>query len=231
MPFRRPWAFERGTLWAMELDGAGPALAASHAAATFGEVSWDETDALAAAMGLADSGAAQRRLAAGRRCFAAWVEGEIAAYGWVSQGEESVGELERAFRIQPDAAYIWDCATLPPFRRRGLYSGLLRHIASALRAEGMRQLWIGASRRNRPSIFGFANAGFQPVINLTYVRVLRLRHTRIIDDKAAPPRLVAEARSLLVSPERMGKSAAVHAAPAAPPAHAEGSAEDAGRYR
>ncbi len=226
MPFRRPWAFERGTLWAMDLDGAGPTPAASHTAATFGEVPWDEADALAAAMGPADPGAARRRLMDGRRCFAAWVAGAIAAYGWVSQGEESVGELERAFRPQPDAAYIWDCATLPPFRRHGLYRSLLRHIAGTLRAEGVRRLWIGASRRNRPSIVGFANAGFQPVINLTYVRVLGLRHTRIIDDKAAPPGLVAEARSLLGSPDRMGKTAALHAAR---PAHAEGSAEDAGR--
>jgi ribosomal protein S18 acetylase RimI-like enzyme len=226
MPFRRPWAFERGTLWAMDLDGAGPTPAASHTAAAFGEVSWDEADALAAAMGLTDPGAARQRLAHGRRCFAVWVAGEIAAYGWVSQGEESVGELERAFRLQPDAAYIWDCATLPPFRRRGLYSSLLRHIAGTLRAEGVRRLWIGASRRNRPSIVGFANAGFQPVINLTYVRVLGLRHTRIIDDKAAPPGLVAAARSLLGSADRRGKTAALHAAR---PAHAEGSAEDAGR--
>ncbi len=205
MPFRRPWAFERGTLWAMDLDGAGPTPAASPTAATFGEVPRDEADALAAAMGPTDPGAAQRRLTDGRRCFAAWVAGEIAAYGWVSQGEESVGELERAFRLQPDAAYIWDCVTLPPFRRRGLYRGLLRHI---------------------PSIVGFANAGFQPVINLTYVRVLGLRHTRIIDDKAAPAGLVAEARSLLGSADRRGKTAALHAAR---PAHAEGSAEDAGR--
>jgi GNAT superfamily N-acetyltransferase len=226
MPFRRPWAFERGTLWAMDLNGADPTPAASRTAATFGEVPWDEADALAAAMGPTDPGAAQRRLTDGRRCFAVWVAGEIAAYGWVSQGEESVGELERAFRLQPDAAYIWDCATLPPFRRHGLYSGLLRHIAGTLRAEGVRRLWIGASRRNRPSIVGFANAGFQPVINLTYVRVLGLRHTRITDDKAAPAGLVAEARSLLGSPDRRGKTAALHAAR---PAHAEGSAEDAGR--
>ncbi len=226
MPFRRPWAFERGTLWAMDLDGAGPTPAASPTAATFGEVPRDEADALAAAMGPTDPGAAQRRLTDGRRCFAAWVAGAIAAYGWVSQGEESVGELERAFRLQPDAAYIWDCATLPPFRRRGLYSSLLRHIAGTLRAEGVRRLWIGASRRNRPSIVGFANAGFRPVINLTYVRVLGLRHTRMIDDKAAPAGLVAEARSLLGSADRRGKTAALHAAR---PAHAEGSAEDAGR--
>ena len=225
MPFRRPWAFERGTLWAMDLNGADPTPAASHTAA-FGEVPWDEADALAAAMGPTDPGAGRRRLTDGRRCFAAWVAGEIAAYGWVSQGEESVGELERAFRLQPDAAYIWDCATLPPFRRHGLYSGLLRHIAGTLRAEGVRRLWIGASRRNRPSIVGFANAGFRPVINLTYVRVLGLRHTRMIDDKAAPAGLVAEARSLLGSADRRGKTAALHAAR---PAHAEGSAEDAGR--
>lgn len=226
MPFRRPWAFERGTLWAMDLDGTAPAPAVSHTAATFGEVSWDETDALAAAMGLAVPGAARRRLADGRRCFVAWVAGEIAAYGWVSQGEESVGELERVFRLPPDAAYVWDCATLPPFRRHGIYSSLLRHIAGTLRAEGVRRLWIGAARRNRPSIVGFANAGFQPVINLTYVRVLGLRHTRIIDDRAAPPGLVAAARSLLGSADRRGKPAALHAAR---PAHAESSAEDAGR--
>lgn len=199
---RRPWAFERGTLWALELDDPSPALPApSSADATFSEVVAGDDAALAAiaaAMGAADPGAMRERLASGRRCFVATVEGRVAAYGWVSQGTERIGELERTMLMAPGEAYIWDCATLPVFRRRGLYGALLRHINGLLRDEGLRRLWIGASLDNTPSILGFRSAGFQPVITLAYLRVLGLRHIRFVGDATAPPALVAEARRALI---------------------------------
>src|SRR5262249_30824620 len=135
---------------------------------------------------------------AGSRCFAARVEGTIAAYGWVSWGTERIGELERSLRLQPDEAYIWDCATLPPYRRRGLYTALLRYTATSLRDQGVRRVWIGASLGNRPSIQGFAAAGFQPAIRLTYIRVLLARVVWVSDERGAPPGFAAAARRALV---------------------------------
>lgn len=197
MPFRRPWAFERGTLWALELDTPPPAPASPPAGAICGEVRPDGAAPLAAAMGLPDPQVVRERFARGRRCFAVHVAGAIAAYGWVSEGMERIGELERTLRLLPGEAYIWDCATPPAFRRRGLYGALLRHIVAVLRAEGLRRLWIGASLDNAPSLRGFRSAGFRPVIRLAYLRVLGVRGLWLLRDATAPPALVVAARRAL----------------------------------
>ncbi len=216
---QRLWAFERGTLWALELDGSAPdAAVPSQLGATFREVLAGDVasvTALAAAMGMSDPGPVRERLESGRRCFVASIEGTIAAYGWVSQGVERIGELERTMVMHPGEAYIWDCATLPAFRRRGLYGAVLRHIVGVLRGEGLRRLWIGASRDNAPSIRGFRSAGFRPVITLAYLRVLGLRYISLAGDASAPPALVSDARRALTGAELpQGTAAEVASRPA-----------------
>jgi ribosomal protein S18 acetylase RimI-like enzyme len=205
MPLRRPWAFERGTLWAIDLDvpapapasAATPAAPASLVGAAFGAVTSADVAELDEVMGPSGHQEAGARLASGRRCYVARIAGVIAAYGWVSQGRESIGELERELRLRPGEAYIWDCATLPAFRRRGLYSALLCYIVGVLRAEGMRRLWIGASLDNTPSLRGFTAAGFRPALRLVYLRVLGVRGNWLVGAAAAPPTLVADARRAL----------------------------------
>ncbi len=108
----------------------------------------------------------QRRLDAGRRCYAAWTEGSLAAYGWVSFGEEEVSELGLRLRLLPDEAYIWDCVTLPAYQRRGLYAALLGYILQTLRSEGVGGIWIGADFDNGPSQAGIGRAGFTAVADL-----------------------------------------------------------------
>ncbi len=219
MRFEHPWAFERGTLWAMELTGKAPAQAVPRTIASFGEVTPEAAGPLAQAMGHGDPSEVLWRFESGRRCFAAWVGESIACYGWVSRGEEHIGELERTFRMRSGEAYIWDCATLPPFQRQGLYSALLSYIASTLREEEFRRLWIGASLQNRTSIRGFASAGFQPVITLTYARLFTLRHMWIFGDRTAALALVQDARrSMLGLDEPVGKVTMIGAAARSEPA-------------
>lgn len=206
---RRLWAFERGVLWTLEIGGDPPA-AAPRAEVTFGEATAERASieaALAQAMELAEPDEIRRRLAAGSRCFVALVAGEIggeiggeiAGYGWVSRGVERIGELERWFRMQPDEVYIWDCATLPPYRRRGVYAALLVHMVSMMRADGVRRVWIGAARDNHASLRGFARAGFRPVASVAYARALWLRYFWLTPEPDAPPDLVAAARWSLAS--------------------------------
>ena len=205
----RLWTFERGVLWALEADNAAPA-ATPRAEVTFAEATAERASieaALAQAMELAEPDEIRRRFEAGSRCFVALVAGEIgseigseiAGYGWVSRGVERIGELERWFRMQPDEAYIWDCATLPPYRRRGVYAALLGHMASLMREDGVRRVWIGAARDNHPSLRGFARAGFQPVASVAYTRALWLRYFWLTPEPDAPPGLVAAARWALAS--------------------------------
>jgi GNAT superfamily N-acetyltransferase len=197
---RHPWAYERGALWVME--GGAPAAGPVEAkvAATYVEVGAEAAGALAEAMGIADVAVVLDRLAVGSRCFVARVTAGIAAYGWVSEVVESIGELERPFHMRKGEAYIWDCATLPEYRRQGLYTSLLHTMATTLQREGTRRLWIGASRGNRPSLRGIASAGFQPVIKMTYVRLLRFKHVWVSDyPNASPMVAVAARRGLLTS--------------------------------
>ncbi|HET9109639.1 MAG TPA: GNAT family N-acetyltransferase [Ktedonobacterales bacterium] len=199
MSVQPSWEFECGALWARDLTGSLSASPQPHATVAFSEAAPDAATALATAMGLAEPCEVQRRFTAGSRCFLARVEGVIAGYGWVSRGEERIGELERVLRMRPDEAYIWDCATLEPFRRQGIYSGLLAHIVAMLRREGLHRLWIGANLQNRPSLKGFAHAGFHPAILVVYVRLLRSSHSWVIGAPSAPSALVADARRSLAS--------------------------------
>ncbi|MGZ3602009.1 MAG: N-acetyltransferase family protein [Ktedonobacterales bacterium] len=204
MPFRRLWAYEHGTLWTMVLDGAAPAPVAAPSV-TFGEAMPEAAESLALAMGPDELPEVRRRFAGGRRCFVARVEGDIAAYGWVSQGVEQIGELERSLHMRPDEAYLWDCATLPAYRRKGLYTALLEHIAATLRSEGMRRLWIGTSLQNRPSLQGMAAAGFRPVITVRFVRILTLSHLWVSGEATAPPAHVADAQQALTGARERGR--------------------------
>ncbi len=135
-----------------------------------------------------------KRFETGRRCYAAWVEDEIAAYGWVSFDEEFIGELKLRIKLLEGEAYIWDCVTLPAFRQRHLYSALLVHIIRELQAEGLCRVWIGSDLENIVSQRGIARAGFHHVADLVVERVLALRMVWVQGQPDVPDPLVAEAR-------------------------------------
>jgi GNAT superfamily N-acetyltransferase len=115
-----------------------------------------------------------KRFEIGRQCFVAQVNGVIAAYGWVTRGAEYVGEFERELQVGANEAYVWDCATLPDYRRQGLFSALLAYITDRLRHEGIQHLWIIGLAAAPGIDRGVAAAGFQPILSLAYLRVLAL---------------------------------------------------------
>lgn len=119
-----------------------------------------------AAAGILSPDEIRRRFETGRWCYAARSGDRLAAYGWVSFGEEYVGELDLTLRLLPCEAYIWDCVTLPAFRQKHLYSALLAFMAEALKAEPVCRIWIGADLDNQPSQRGIDRAGFQRVADL-----------------------------------------------------------------
>ena len=195
----QPWTTEYGTLWALETGNGLPALCRARIEATFEDVEDKDIDDLAAAIDLSSLEPIRRRMQGRRRCFCLRVAGEIAAYGWVTRGVECVGELERQFNLHDDEAYIWDCVTLPAWRRQRLYSALLSHMVYRLHSEGIPRIWIGASRQNRPSIRGFANAGFESVVDVTYHRLFRLTLLWIREAASAPRPLVLAAYRILLN--------------------------------
>jgi len=195
----QPWTVEYGTLWAAETKGDLRPLYPARVGVVFAEASPSDGLALTGAMNLSDPQPIQQRFQSHRRCFTLRVADHIISYGWVTHGTECVGEFERQFRFHDDEAYIWDCATVPAWRGRGCYSALLSHILHQLQAEGMPRVWIGASRLNQPSVKGFVNAGFQPVVDATYRRFYRLTWLWIHPKLAVTRPLVGHAYRILLN--------------------------------
>ena len=181
-----------GTIWMLDLDQEPPTLA-PRIQADFRPVTPDLAPALASSTGLSPEGII-RRLESGRQCYAAWVDDQSVAYGWVSFQYEDIGELNLRIRLLLGEAYIWDCATLPAFREKGLYSALLGYILRQLHAQTLCRVWIGADYDNIASQKGMARAGFQHVADLVIQRVLAIRQVWAVGLPDVPESIVAEAR-------------------------------------
>jgi len=182
-----------GTIWTLNLDEPVPAVTPL-IPATFRRVGADLLPALVSAMDGVSSAGLLKRFENGRRCYTAWVGDQIAAYGWVSFEDEHIGELNLRIKLLPGEVYIWDCATIPAFRRNHLYSALLSYIIQKLRTQGLCRAWIGADLDNKPSQQGMARAGFHHVADLVIARVLAMRQIWVQGQPNVPEYIVAEAR-------------------------------------
>jgi ribosomal protein S18 acetylase RimI-like enzyme len=195
----QPWTVEYGTFWAVEPGLSLPPICSARVRAEFEELGVGDAGDLTSALNLPSPEPILRRLHSKRRCFSLKVQGQIASYGWVTRGAECVGELERQFHLRDDEAYIWDCGTVPAWRGQRCYSALLSHLIYQLHHEGIPRIWIGASRQNQSSIRAFANAGFQPVVDVAYRRFHHLTLMWIRHAPAAPRPLVSAAYRILLS--------------------------------
>ncbi|WP_052888774.1 GNAT family N-acetyltransferase [Thermogemmatispora carboxidivorans] len=160
-----------GTFWAFDLDRPIMTGLPARLPAIFLRAGPERAEELAAAMQVASPAVVVERFARGCQCYVAYLEGgkTLASYGWISFNHEEIGELELTIRLRPGRAYIWDCATLPPYRGRRLYPALLVSIARVLQEQGLRRLWIGADASNYASRRGIEVAGFQAVADVTCI--------------------------------------------------------------
>ncbi len=121
-----------GTIWTLNLDepvvGVTPLRPV-----TFRRAGRDLLPTLVSTMDGVSSEELLKRFENRRRCYTGWVGDQIVVYGWVSFEEEDIGELDLYVRLLPGEVYIWDCATIPAFRRNHLYSALLGYIIEELR--------------------------------------------------------------------------------------------------
>jgi len=182
-----------GTIWMKNLDDETPVIV-PRVEADLRRVTLDLAPALAFPTGSLPLAEINRRLESGRQCYGAWVDGQVVSYGWVSFESEDIGELNLRIKLLPGEAYIWDCATLPAFRKKLLYSALLNYSLSELRAQNLCRAWIGADHDNLASQKGMARAGFHHVADLVIERVLAMRQVWVIGLPEVPESIVAEAR-------------------------------------
>jgi GNAT superfamily N-acetyltransferase len=143
----------------------------------------------------AESGLVPGRLARGSRCFGAWLGHELVGYGWLSTESEWIGEIELELGLAPDEAYIWNCVTLAPHRRKGVFRSVVSSLVGQARTEGLARLWIA-------SIVGVGGktiqqAGFQPVLRFDTTKRLGLQWLRARPAEGVDPNLLASAREAL----------------------------------
>jgi len=193
------WAAESGTLWLSEAVNCPPPSDFLQPNTTFGEATLEDLPRLQVSMNRPHPESIRARFETGRRCFCLRVARQIAAYGWVTRGRESVGELEREFDLQDDEVYIWDCATVPAFRRQRCYTNLLNRMIRQLHHEAIGRIWIGASRHNQPSIRGIVGAGFHHVMDMLYCRLGPMTFVYFRGARAARPAQIDAAYRVLTS--------------------------------
>jgi len=204
----KPYAVEFGTFWVSDSANGLPPKCSARVETTFEELGIANLDALQVAMNLPSQESIHQRLQNDRRCFGLKIGEQIVAYGWVTRGVESVGELERDFHLYNDEVYVWDCGTVPAWRGKRCYSALLSHLIHQFHQEGVPRIWIGASRQNQPSIQGIIHAGFQHIIDLIYKRYFRLTFLQFYEAPAASSgHLMAAYRILLNHEWRLGQFA------------------------
>jgi len=146
--------------------------------------------ALEAAMG-EEGDRVRLRLERGCRCFAAWRDDRLLAYGWVSTGPEWIGELQLEISPGRGQGYVWNCVTLAPHRRQGIFRALLVAIAAQLRSEGLARLWIGSEED--PAEKAVADAGFRQVLSFARLSPPGLIWLRAAPAAGADPSLVSAA--------------------------------------
>ena len=108
-----------------------------------------------------------RRFADGHRAYVAWLDGELAAWGWVATRVADIGELGATFALPEGDRYLWNFVTRPSRRGMGIYPRLLAHVVRVESAEAER-LWIAYAPENHASGTGIERAGFRRVADLSF---------------------------------------------------------------
>lgn len=187
---KAPPPFRVARLWVWEAQPA-PGTAGVEGSPVCRWARPEDAPALARAMGLTPSLVCRRLEWC--RAYLGLCGGEVVCYGWVSFAETPLGEVNAVFHPPPGEAYIWDCATLPAHRGRGLFTLLLRSVLADLALEGVPRAWMANRHSNTPARRAAARAGFQPVLSLLYLRLLCLQRWLPQPFPGAPSQSVAAA--------------------------------------
>ena len=128
-----------------------------------------DTD-LIASINAIDPAEVRDRLDAGHRVYIASIDATPVSYGWVASVDASIGELGLQFALPDRDRYLWDFATLPDWRGRGIYPRLLQAILASEVSDGAERFWIIHAPENLPSGAGIVKAGFRAVSELSFSR-------------------------------------------------------------
>jgi GNAT superfamily N-acetyltransferase len=135
------------------------------------------------------------RMARGSRCFGAWIGHELVGYAWWSAKPEWICEVELEIAPAAREAYVWNCVTLAPHRRKGVFRSVVTSLVAQAREEGVARLWIASV----VDLAGNAieQAGFVPVIRFDTASRFGLRWLRVVPMERVDPGLLAAATEVM----------------------------------
>jgi len=179
-------------LWAADLAPSGPPLLSVE------EIDPSRSQLIEAAMDH-EADLVAPRFARGCRCFAVIVDGGVAGYGWLSIGPEWIGELQLEITPRSGEGYVWNCATIPEHRGKGIFRALLVGISEIARQEGVKRLWIGSVAI--PGERAVGQSGFRPAFHFRTIKFSGLQLMTVRESSHADPDLISSARDVLGSHE------------------------------
>jgi hypothetical protein len=187
-------SIERGTLFAFDLSQpVEPLPVADGVFIRAGEEHLNRIEHAMHASGEYPPGDPKRRWRRGRVPYVAMVGTEVASYGWVTSEPEPMDDLGVSFTAPAGEVWLYDFATVPEFRGRRLYPGLLRFILSQLKEQGVKRAWIGTEPGNVASEHGIQRAGFTLIVESKFVGRPGQGHFEVYPCEGVPDELTQAA--------------------------------------
>ena len=131
------------------------------------------------------------RLAKGSRCFGAWFGHELVGYGWLSTKPEWIGEVQLEIAPAAREAYVWNCVTLAPHRRKGVFRSVVISLVAKAAEESLDRLWIASSEDIGQN--SLMKAGFVPVVHFNTMSRFGLRWLKVAPLDGVDPGLATAA--------------------------------------
>lgn len=107
------------------------------------------------------------RIQSGSVPYVAYIDQVAAGYGWVASKAGDVIEINLHFDLPARNSYLWDFATLPEWRGKGIYPHLLQSIVRQ-ESTNFDRHWILYAPFNLPSRAGIHKAGFQSLLEFNF---------------------------------------------------------------
>jgi hypothetical protein len=114
------------------------------------------------------------RLAAGHRCLAVWLEGNVVAAVWVRFDRSWLPILERSMPLAAGEAYAYDSFTHPDYRQVGAVTFLGRSASNYLAGLGYRRRICYVLAENQPGLAAAKAIGYEVTGRLGWLHVGRV---------------------------------------------------------
>ncbi len=98
--------------------------------------------------------------------------GEIAGYIKLGTGKVFILDFGRVLCIPSTALFIYDTFIAPSHRGKGLASFLIKKTSQSARENEFRTVWCHIPSWNTPSVRAFGKAGFEPIGEIRFARIL-----------------------------------------------------------